>query len=1449
MLGMLRRSQARLALRSAPRRGGFGSPKDHEPAWIERWAANRPVRAPLQDNMDWFFRAFNSTRIYEAATSATVLLEPNVGSRVGPYQPGCLGHGILAVLKMSGKLKGIYDALDHGNYKNACKLCATFLQKQPSHSLVRALHAIALERCGRKDEAVQLCQDTVNAGAAASSGAAFMDETCLNTLQVAFRRCRNWEAVAEMYEAAYNREPDMEEYGSFLFYTYNRLHQFAKAQQVATKMYAKFKKVQHLLWVISSILLQVRFGGPQKMLDLAAMMLQKAPLGLDGLQDMPFNRGVLYLFFLHLSTLQLQKKQAEAIEMLEAGKPLLKLPSDLSALRVQLLWEAGRCQEAVLEARAQVIASPGSWASAQDYARLVFDLPSPDGFDASKGHTARFSGMLPSVVSFEELESNWTQDEARNALLLFRHLQQVEEQGQSTGGGSGVNRVAFLGELELRRCALARTQLDSVAVDAADVQEMVRVMSTFVQHFAGRAHCFFDMKPHLACLSAADASPLLSAAAAGEDREAAVLEARLRRSFRRTEGMDAAAAEQSVAEEAEACRLVETWIRFGGGSGAENKSPEALLQLAVVALIEADRWSPNKAADRQHLLDAVVLAQWGLTEQKHAFGFKVLLLLLYNALGLPMLMFKVFSTMAIKNIQVGGEGQGLEAFSAFVGHSLTLVYQGPCALVPDAPRKVDFRIKEVFGSCRTLHKYKSSSFEMLQVQPPFSLDDKGWRIAGDRARCSICDQEHVSGYRQISIWRLETFMVVASAGVHVQLFALLLCSFQGLAQSGAYAAVEGDEYQSNLQEDLPPPLKEEMHQRLADLKNKMEHDLHVISESGTNELRGLKDAHIAEESKAEEKFRRSEERSMQKQAGAEETLQHKLEKLKDAADKEQARFEHSEQERLSKLKKEYDDEKVNVLDKFRHEAERAQTQPQATSLASAADASEPPPVNKSGDWWKVLSAEEEEKLRESLEQLKEGLQDDEDAIENKTQKKLEAVQDKFSRKEKKAVDKLTKKIEKMQKKEVKAKEKLQQVLQKLEEKSKSTQKKLEEVGPEIVQKLKEEYGDKKSALEHEFQEKAKQLKKEEEEKKKEEEEKAKREEEREEKKEEEVLAKQNTSKPTAAPNATKEDGWPLEAAQSSRLTSSEPGQQRPGFLASSCWQLQRLSFPHRLHLCQCDVLAVSAGHHSFGRMAFLPVHEAEAPSFAGAIGLKIISASALLVEALVRTQPDGYEGPPPPDEVAQAYALLNLPLSALRSDVQRRSRALARERHPDKAPPDQRVRATRLFRQLQDAKEIILSWLQQRNVPVLDESDDSPCLDSADECEEEPCRPPDVVFGEAGDVLADFDQDGSGGESAQEDEKAACVYKGRGDSPDTVSSSESGDEKAETALALRSRGIVRTEDSALVQATALSHFMASQRRRPQEMCSECFQRKVSRGSDLCSECHDEISQLRKCLKA
>eukprot|EP00933_Yihiella_yeosuensis_P017317 TRINITY_DN1449_c3_g1_i1.p1 TRINITY_DN1449_c3_g1~~TRINITY_DN1449_c3_g1_i1.p1 ORF type:complete len:117 (-),score=23.20 TRINITY_DN1449_c3_g1_i1:230-580(-) len=67
---MFLRSRAlRAALQqSKSRRGGFGSPKDHTPAWIENW--QKDDRAG-KDSMDWFFRAFNSTGIYEVFLKST----------------------------------------------------------------------------------------------------------------------------------------------------------------------------------------------------------------------------------------------------------------------------------------------------------------------------------------------------------------------------------------------------------------------------------------------------------------------------------------------------------------------------------------------------------------------------------------------------------------------------------------------------------------------------------------------------------------------------------------------------------------------------------------------------------------------------------------------------------------------------------------------------------------------------------------------------------------------------------------------------------------------------------------------------------------------------------------------------------------------------------------------------------------------------------------------------------------------------------------------------------------------------------------------------------------------------------------------------------------------------------------------------------------------------------
>merc|ERR1719203_2689281 len=62
-MALIRSRVQRAVAQSRKRLGGFGSPRDHEPLWIEKWNANTRQG---KDSMDWFFRGFNTLGLYEA---------------------------------------------------------------------------------------------------------------------------------------------------------------------------------------------------------------------------------------------------------------------------------------------------------------------------------------------------------------------------------------------------------------------------------------------------------------------------------------------------------------------------------------------------------------------------------------------------------------------------------------------------------------------------------------------------------------------------------------------------------------------------------------------------------------------------------------------------------------------------------------------------------------------------------------------------------------------------------------------------------------------------------------------------------------------------------------------------------------------------------------------------------------------------------------------------------------------------------------------------------------------------------------------------------------------------------------------------------------------------------------------------------------------------------------
>lgn len=526
---------------------------------------------------------------------------------------------------------------------------------------------MALERCGRRDEALRLCDEVQVLPSA--------DDTVLCNLKVVYRRCRQLSAIARMWEAASKKEPDNDELAERHFFALLRLEDHAAAQKVATKLFSKTKREKYVHWAVVAMLAQVRAGGSPQVLDFAALMLQKAPLNLDGLDggEVSFSRTRLKALLLELETLRMRKKFEEALQLLEKCKEVVKYEPDVAALRISLLVEAGRPKEAAALAKARFLAAPGEWGFAQEYIQLAFECPAPEAAPRRRctavagqpeivDHAARLrpagGGALPCAVSAEDLERLSAEDEVFNAAVLIDFLRaqaDTSAKGEAaSAAAAGACRVARLARLELRRRALAAAEGALAAAAAAatvptgcsegvpwdsaasaeDVEALLSDIKEFVTHFAGKAHCFFDLKPFLCLLPDSVMSDLVAVARVPEDHdsrraaEAAKTAARLARALQR--------GGRGGAEEVRA-------LLAGAAGGLAP--PEELLLLAVTRLADLGRGGEG------HLLDAIAVAELGIEWYPQAYNFKALLVLLNGRLGLPNTMMKWYSQMAVKNGQ------------------------------------------------------------------------------------------------------------------------------------------------------------------------------------------------------------------------------------------------------------------------------------------------------------------------------------------------------------------------------------------------------------------------------------------------------------------------------------------------------------------------------------------------------------------------------------------------------------------------------------------------------------------------------------------------------------------------------------------------------------------------------------------------------------------------------
>ena len=152
------------------------------------------------------------------------------------------------------KLEPIYEMIDGGNNKAALKsIDRELLSKFPAMQIGRVLKGIVLQRMGKDDEGLDLCESVRLEGP--------RDDTVLHTLSLFYKNTGRTEQTTAMFEAAAEAQPRNPEYLRSLFQSYARDRAFVKQQTCAMKLYRLTNDPKHIMWAVCGALLQTRDSG------------------------------------------------------------------------------------------------------------------------------------------------------------------------------------------------------------------------------------------------------------------------------------------------------------------------------------------------------------------------------------------------------------------------------------------------------------------------------------------------------------------------------------------------------------------------------------------------------------------------------------------------------------------------------------------------------------------------------------------------------------------------------------------------------------------------------------------------------------------------------------------------------------------------------------------------------------------------------------------------------------------------------------------------------------------------------------------------------------------------------------------------------------------------------------------------------------------------------------
>ncbi|CAG8502005.1 8272_t:CDS:10 [Acaulospora morrowiae] len=506
------------------------------------------------------------------------------------------------------KIRPIYEALDSNNYKSALQQCNKLLKKQPDALVLKGLKALILERTGKPEEALKLC-DEVKEGKP-------IDEQILQALTMVYKSLGKFEEIVKIYENATGLNPTNEELGNHLFMAMVRINDFKGQQQVALKLHKTFKSNKYLFWAIMSLLLQAEnapSGQSGILLSLAERMMQKAVQ-----EGRLKHTEEVHLYLIVLLT---QNKFEEALEVV-TGNLGKMCKGDTEIIRI---WN-------------ELLIKTEKWTQANELSRNSLTETNLDDW---RSYLTYLDSCLHLLSKSSSDENDVSLEDARKFLYSLQ---------ETVKKNSEYKRGPFLAEMELEK--RVTTELNGKPAKEIDL-----LVVDYFKIFGAKACCFEDLQPYLKAIPNDLAKKIIKEIKAtiddsSDDEKSKISNIQRNVNVYKLErflGLLAELTEDDVLSYVNKLwALYKDTLQYGVNiTETENQHGDECVILASHALFDLY----TKVGKNTFIMQAILLLEMALTKSKHNFQLKLLLIRLYQIVGIFYRQADLYKSMDFKHVQ------------------------------------------------------------------------------------------------------------------------------------------------------------------------------------------------------------------------------------------------------------------------------------------------------------------------------------------------------------------------------------------------------------------------------------------------------------------------------------------------------------------------------------------------------------------------------------------------------------------------------------------------------------------------------------------------------------------------------------------------------------------------------------------------------------------------------